>query len=603
MSGPGYPFKKRLERILNAGQSRSVALTGNIFDWFLLTDDKGEETYVPVLDLLTRRWGQPELAGFCLVVYELNGPIRILRPEDAEALRKGWTGLLGGISDNEAAIRSLAGEQTHHGFLATQFERALTEAKVNPTTALEFLRQLCLVSRSERNGRPLLDKRLIIIIEGADMLIPQGEIGRLSEADRRRVMICRDWFCDPGFMNGGDSVILLTESVSRLNAEIARLPQLLEVEIPAPDLEQRKYFISWFKRKPAAGAPLRLWGSQTELAQLTAGLSLQALMQLLKGAAYSQQTLGGEDVVAKVEAFIRSQLGEDVVEFHKPRHTLQDVVGNRRLRAFLREHFIPRLKSSGRGAIGGAVVAGALGSGKTYLFEALAGELGIVVLVLKNLRSKWFGETDVVFERLRRVLEALGKVLIFVDEADTQFGGVGADTHETERRLTGKIQAMMSDTRLRGRVVWLLMTARVNLLSPDLRRPGRAGDLIIPVLDPEGEDQADFVRWVLKAVRARPSARLVEKVCDLTLGYSAAAYDAIRRELEAAGETKSLSEASILETIENRLPADIETTRQRQTLEALINCTHRQLLPEGIEDVARQREMWREELRRFNAGM
>ena len=91
-----------------------------------------------------------------------------------------------------------------------------------------------------------------------------------------------------------------------------------------------------------------------------------------------------------------------------------------------------------------------------------------------------------IFERLRRVLEALEKVVIFVDEADTQFGGVGAETHSTERRLTGKIQAMMSDPRLRGRVIWLLMTARIHLLSPDIRRPGRVGDLIIPVLDPEG---------------------------------------------------------------------------------------------------------------------
>ena len=71
-------------------------------------------------------------------------------------------------------------------------------------------------------------------------------------------------------------------------------------------------------------------------------------------------------------------------------------------------------------------------------------------------------------------------------ELGDEFGGVGAETHSTERRLTGKIQAMMSDPRLRGRVIWLLMTARIHLLSPDIRRPGRVGDLIIPVLDPEG---------------------------------------------------------------------------------------------------------------------
>ena len=78
----------------------------------------------------------------------------------------------------------------------------------------------------------------------------------------------------------------------------------------------------------------------------------------------------------------------------------------------------------------------------------------------------WFGQTDVIFERLRRLLMALVKVLIFVDEADTQFGSVGTDAHSTERRLTGKIQAMMSDPQLRGNITWLLMTARIYQLSP-----------------------------------------------------------------------------------------------------------------------------------------
>ena len=145
-------------------------------------------------------------------------------------------------------------------------------------------------------------------------------------------------------------------------------------------------------------------------------------------------------------------------------------------------------------------IGGPIGAGKTFIFEAVAAELDMVVLVIKNIRSKYYGETDVIFERLRRVLMALSRVLIFIDEADTQLGGVGADTHATERRLTGKIQSMMSDPLLRGKVVWLLVTARIHLLSPDIRRPGRVGDLIIPVLDPEGKDREAFLDWVVSPV-------------------------------------------------------------------------------------------------------
>ena len=41
-------------------------------------------------------------------------------------------------------------------------------------------------------------------------------------------------------------------------------------------------------------------------------------------------------------------------------------------------------------------------------------------------------------------------------------------------------------------------TARIHRLSPDIRRPGRVGDLIIPILDPTGKDREDFLRWTLK---------------------------------------------------------------------------------------------------------
>ncbi|MEZ6088754.1 MAG: hypothetical protein R3C05_12165 [Pirellulaceae bacterium] len=71
-------------------------------------------------------------------------------------------------------------------------------------------------------------------------------------------------------------------------------------------------------------------------------------------------------------------------------------------------------------------------------------------MVLKSIRSQWFGQTDVIFERLRRVT-ALEKVVIFVDEADTQFDGSTPGGHEPGATPDWKDSAMMSDPRLRGR--------------------------------------------------------------------------------------------------------------------------------------------------------
>ena len=332
-------------------------------------------------------------------------------------------------------------------------------------------------------------------------MLPEGEIRSLNLADRHRISIIQDWISDSEFMKATDTVVFISESKSLVNSRVVRLPQVVDVEIPSPEVEARRHFISWFNRtqKPA-NKELNLWGSQSQLAVLTAGLSIQALRQLLVSACYSGEKLRPETVIEKVSEFIQAQLGEDVVEFKKPAHALEDIVGNQKLVAFLQDQIIPRITSTGKDSISGLSVCGPIGSGKTFIFEGLAGELDIPVLVLKNIRSMWFGQTDVIFERLRRLLMALVNVLIFVDEADTQFGQVGRDAHATERRLTGKIQAMMSDPQLRGNITWLLMTARIYNLSPDLRREGRVGDIVIPVLDPTGEDRETFLRWTLKNV-------------------------------------------------------------------------------------------------------
>ena len=584
-------FLKRAGRILNAGQSRTLLLTGNVYDLFRQEDD-----YVPLLEFLTRQW---DLSEFIIVTYELNGPIRFQSDADAQKVKDAWLRWKVGMDSNEIDIKRMLDHEQVDPIVAEArkvYDESLRKTLNNPGLALEFLRQACLCARTEFDGQRNLKEKLLVLIESTDLIIPEQEISRLSDSDRQRISICHDWFADPGFLNGEDSVVMIAESASLLHHRISRLPQVLEVEVPAPNCADREEFIRWFK----AGKTLKHQGSESDVAKLTAGLSIHALMQLLKGVRHENRELGPEEIVAKVEEFIQSQLGEETVEFKKPSHTLDDVVGFSRLKSFLREELIPRFQMDGPEALPGAAVSGPIGGGKTFIFEAMSAELDMVVLVIKNIRSKWFGETDMIFERLRRVLNTLSKVLIFIDEADTQLGGVDAGSHDTERRLTGKIQSMMSDPTLRGRVFWLLATARIHLLSPDIRRPGRVGDLIIPVLDPEGEDRAEFIRWMAAGVVDGEID--ATRVDEATQGYSAAAFASIRSELKALARRKErkLSLSEVTEVIHDHLTPTISDVRRYQTLQALLNCTRRRLLPDANVPEA-ERAVWMEELRKLES--
>ena len=433
------------------------------------------------------------------------------------------------------------------------------------------------------------------------MIIPEGEVARLNEADRHRVMILQDWFSDPGFMHGDDAIILLTESANRLNQEVVRMPQVLQVDVPAPDASTRRHFIKWYTTLHEG--KVNLWAGIDEFVTLTAGLNLHALHQLLIEAAHDGTPLDPKAVFKCVESYITSQLGEGVVEYLRPEHKLADLVGYTSLRKALTDEIIPRIRKTGKGTLSGIVVSGPIGGGKTFIFEAVAAEIGIPVLVLKNFRSKWFGETDAMVDRLNRILGSLAKALIFVDEADTMFGGLTADTHETERRSTGKFQGMISDPRLKGKLTWLLMTARPHQLSPDIRRPGRGGDCMICIPDPEGDDRDEFIEWmvkpVLKVVPKRDSESF-QKLRDATNGYYSGAYGMLRNELIAKADGDTLTRTEVLERVADQLQADIGLTRRFQLLQGLLNTTRRSLHPYPDHSLT-DREKWAQEIRALEA--
>jgi SpoVK/Ycf46/Vps4 family AAA+-type ATPase len=557
-----YPFFTQLARIINSGQARSIILSGNIYDLYY----DGRE-YVPLMQFLQ---GKTKVPGLIQVVYELNGPVR-MSDEDRVKLREAWTAWKNGVSVDAIAARELLQDGSKFELRRREFDQYLRDAIGNATQALEFMRQLTICSRA------CLRENLLILIEGADILIPSGDgdVARMNDAQLRRITIVTDWFGDPSFFNGKDSVVLLAESRSLVHPRVARLPQVLSVEIPSPDLSGRKHYVQWHTGNSGNKV---LEDSIDMVADATAGLSIHAMRQLLLASDYSKEPVQRQDTTRQVEQFIQSQLGDDVIEFKKPVHTLKDCVGFSKLKEFLHTYLIPRMKLPDDRALPGAAIAGPIGGGKTFIFEAVAAELDIPVLVLKNIRSQWFGQTDVIFERLRRVLEALEKVVIFVDEADTQFGSVGEGAHETERRLTGKIQAMMSDPKLRGRVIWLLMTARIHLLSPDIRRPGRVGDLIIPVLDPVGEDRKEFIRWMLGPTKMSDEDLVHWLDTEgLEEDFSSAGFSALRSQFKAI-PPKDATELKAI--VRDFLQPAIKQTRRYQTLQALINCTRRSLLPD-----------------------
>lgn len=197
MTAPAYPFLKHAGRILNSGQARTIILTGNIYDLFCLEARNQKADYTPLIQFLSASW---DLENLILIVYELNGAIRFLRDEDSEKVRNAWFQWRVGYDSNELAIKRMLAKgeaQLQLDGVAKAYDDSLRAAISNPTLALELMRQMCLCSRTEIGGKRSLEKNLLILIEGADMLMPEAPVQSLSDTDRHRIAICHDWFSDP----------------------------------------------------------------------------------------------------------------------------------------------------------------------------------------------------------------------------------------------------------------------------------------------------------------------------------------------------------------------------------------------------------------------
>src|SRR6266446_2600904 len=101
---------------------------------------------------------------------------------------------------------------------------------------------------------------------------------------------------------------------------------------------------------------------------------------------------------------------------------------------------------------------------------------------MKNFRDKWVGSSEGNLEKIFRLIHALGRCYVFIDEADQALGR--RDSASGDSGVGGRIYSMLAEeiggSTNRGRVIWVLASSRPDLIEVDLKRPGRV-DVKIPL--------------------------------------------------------------------------------------------------------------------------
>jgi len=131
------------------------------------------------------------------------------------------------------------------------------------------------------------------------------------------------------------------------------------------------------------------------------------------------------------------------------------------------------------------------------MVECLAGEACVPIVKMKNFRDKWVGSSEGNLEKIFRLIHALGRCYVFIDEADRALGR--RDSASGDSSVGGRIYSMLAEemgsSTNRGRVIWVLASSRPDLIELDLKRPCRV-DVKIPLFPTTPREGFDLIRML-----------------------------------------------------------------------------------------------------------
>jgi hypothetical protein len=347
-----------------------------------------------------------------------------------------------------------------------------------PLPALHYIsRYLRYLGNLRALGRASKDNNVAVIVRGIDHIMPADgagyEHGSLTS-------ILRDWSSESPFSELPFTSILISDNLNDLEPLVAYDTHTARVRVSLPDLGALERALTSLKSHyPKAFAHD---ANLSQIAAALVGVTIAALESLIKMRHHSGTALSSGDLTRiKKELVERDSAG--LVEFIDSKRTLADYHGQDALKRWLTQDIALWQSGDLKALPMGYLLCGPVGTGKTFLVECLAGEAGVPVIKLKNFRDRWVGSSEGNLEKIFRLVRALGRCMVFIDEADQTLGR--RDSGSGDSGLSGRLYAMiaqeMSDSSNRGRVLWILASSRPDLIEVDLKRPGRV-DVKVPLL-------------------------------------------------------------------------------------------------------------------------
>jgi AAA+ superfamily predicted ATPase len=561
-----------LRDLFRSGSSAQFLLHGNVFD---LVPAGGRLLSLPAfLDEVL-------FAGYDVVLhYDRSRGVRATRGGDDWAA---WLEQAIGGPDGHRQAMSLVRE---------------------PGSALELIDRYLLrtlnLDALRREGR----RKVAVVIEFAEFVVPRGDAVQLGGPFSANVVKTLGWANDPAILQANIVTVLISEQLHDLNELVVGNPHAASIHLPLPSEPE---MLEYVRALESSQFPDVRAKSEVPLEVLAARLT--GLSRVGARTAIAQALGNGRTITAswliEIKKVIIERECQGLLEFIESPFTLDDVAGLDAVKSWLREDAQLLRRGALRALPMGYLIAGRIGTGKTFIVQCWAGELGIPCVVFKNFRDRWVGATESNLEKIFAVLRALGQVVVFVDEADQAAGR--RESSDTDSGLSGRVYSMlakeMSETRNRGRIIWVFATSRPDLLEVDLKRQGRL-DVHIPLFPPQTPAEAHAL--LVAVARKLKLALLPEDLPDLPDGLELGGHEIegvlVRalRVYELQSEPRRSLKDILSEVLREVRPSAHTRKLEYMDLVAVKECTDARFLPERYRNLEpEQIEARLDELRRF----
>ncbi|HEX7879640.1 MAG TPA: AAA family ATPase [Candidatus Eisenbacteria bacterium] len=468
---------------------------------------------------------------------------------------------------------------TVHG---TDYARAIPRDPATFCSLLDsFLKQMLL--KETKPG-------VAVLFPWAETLLPESS-GEAGAEDRAVRVFFQKWATDPGFLAANVTFVLMTENLADINTRLVRSPQTVELEVKRPNEQERLDFLRWSRDDAWFAGRSDL--PPERLAQFTSGLTRIQLRQILASVDEQGDRLDARLLREQKKAVIEAECF-GLLEYVESPHSLDMVSGHEGVKQRLRR----AAKAIGAGRLRGVpmgyLVAGPVGSAKTFLVTCFTGEIGFPCVKFLNFRSQWQGVTEGNLEKILKLLHAMWPVGVIIDEADAFLGDRNQQGDSgTSNRVFAQFATFMANTDYRGKIVWFLITSRPDLLPIDLKRQGRAEEHLALFYPQHDAEYDALLRIMLRKSGLTSPVTSIREVIDDPAGLSGADIEAILAraalvaDAEGVGDGRSLTADVLKQVFADFIPTSNALERELQVLVAVQECTSREILPEVYRSMDR----------------